>query len=364
MRSFYRWRSDTVRLLGLLNDQNLPVSDEAKTRIVKTVSAQFFTALQPQGTEEAFDPADLFQGADFGNKTRANARLNQFIKKLDEGVGKAMAMFIRLRTCRAKYEFEWYTPQNLDRTYMEISEAHSLTEKDRRRHQETTLRVLDCRFPALIKYGEDDGKNYNIPKVVEKAEVIIDGLVSEPVQEDRDISAKGQVSKGAEHNGITALPDPKSNTSIRSRNSSTGQSKASTEDVNESNKATADKVEKAGKKHRISRYSVSGLLKVIRGTAEKSVEAENPANSEPQDKAETPSNHAEHQYVPQNGSLLRDEHQSVHHDHDPQFVQQGEHQAVHQAQPHQFAIQGEGQTVHEPNSISSSTRVNIGRGSV
>lgn len=363
MRSFYRWRSDTVRLLGLLNKQNLPVSDKAKARIVETVSAQFFIALKPQGTEEAFDPADLFQGADFGNKTRANARLNQFIKKLDEGVGKAMAMFIRLRTCRANYEFEWYTPQNLDRTSMEISEAHSLTEKDRRRHQETTLRVLDCRFPALIKYGEDDGKNYNIPKVVEKAEVIIDGLVSEPVQEDRGISAKGQVGKGAENNGITALPDPISNTSIRARNSFTGQSKASTEDVNESNKATADKVEKAGKKYGTNRFSVF-VKSIVRSTAEKSVEAENPANSEPQGKAETPSNHAEHQYVPQNGSPLRDEHQSVHHDHDPSSFSKVNIRLSTKLNLTSLQSRAKIRQCTNPNSISSSTRVNIGHGNV
>lgn len=240
MKSFYRWRADTVRLLSLVQKDNLATSEKSKADIVDTVCAQFFAALHPKGTDHSLNPVDFFQGTETGNKNRANARLKQFIKKLDECVEKVMAMLIRIRTCRPNYEFQWYNPQTLNRSYMEISEAHQLTEKERRRHEETTLAVISCRFPALVKFGDDDGKGYDRHKVVQKAEVIVDGLLPQSAmgditpQEDDAIAVDDQYTTSENRNRGSVVPTRSSSKLWRR---SMSQAKGSGENIGDDSRA-------------------------------------------------------------------------------------------------------------------------------
>lgn len=246
-KSFYRWRSDTVRLLSLMNKQLPPVNEtEVRTRITKTVCDKFLGDLVIANGDQPKNPAILFRDPSLGGMGRANAKLNNFCKKVDVCVGKAVSMFVRLRTCRANYVFKWPHGHKFDQSWMEISTMHELSERERWRYQEATLQVLECRHPALIKYGGDDGKRYSDSKVIEKAEVILNGLFPRPASKDDEITDNEQLensstqqadiaSQGAKPEGGNKLEKPQKAEKSRWPLGlfSGGPSKLSTEEVQE-----------------------------------------------------------------------------------------------------------------------------------
>ena len=181
-----------------MNKHLPPVNEtEIRNRITKTVCDKFLGKLVIANGDQPKNPAILFRDSSLGDMGRANAKLNNFYKKVDVCVGKAVSMFVRLRTCRANYVFEWPYGHKFDQSWMEISTMHELSERERRRYQEATLQVLECRYPALIKYGGDDGKRYADSKVIEKAEVILNGLFPRPAPKDDEITDNEQLENSS-----------------------------------------------------------------------------------------------------------------------------------------------------------------------
>ena len=194
-----------MRLLSLVNKQLPPVNEtEVRNRIAKAVCDGFLGKLIIANGDQPKNPAILFRDSFPGDMGKANAKLNNFYKKVDVCVGKAISMFVRLRTCRANYTFEWPDGHKFDQSWMEISTMHELGERERRRYQEATLQVLECRYPALIKYGDDDGKRYSDSKVIEKAEVILNGLFPRPASKDDEITDNEQLENSSTQQADTA----------------------------------------------------------------------------------------------------------------------------------------------------------------
>ena len=176
-------------------NKQLPLVNETeiRNRIAKAVCDEFLGKLIIANGDQPKNPAILFRDSFLGDIGKANVKLNNFYKKVDICVGKAISMFVRLRTCRANYAFEWLDGHKFDQSRMEISTMHELGERERRRYQEATLQVLECRYPALIKYGDDDGKRYGDSKVIERAEVILNGLFPRPASKDDEITGNEQL---------------------------------------------------------------------------------------------------------------------------------------------------------------------------
>ena len=193
-----------------MNKQLPPVNEtEVRNRIAKAVCDEFLGKLIIANGDQPKNPAILFRDSFLGDMGKANAKLNNFYKKVDVCVGKAVSMFVRLRTCRANYVFEWPYGHKFDQSWMEISTMHELSERERRRYQEATLQVLECRYPALIKYGDDDGKRYTDSKVIEKAEVILNGLFPRPALKDDEITDNEQLENSSTQQADTASQDAK-----------------------------------------------------------------------------------------------------------------------------------------------------------
>lgn len=199
-----------MRLLSLVNKQLPTVNEtEVRNRIAKAVCDGFLGKLIIANGDQPKNPAILFRDSFLGDMGKANAKLNNFYKKVDVCVGKAISMFVRLRTCRANYTFEWPDGHKFDQSWMEISTMHELGERERRRYQEATLQVLECRYPALIKYGDDDGKRYGDSKVIEKAEVILNGLFPRPASKDDEITDNEQLENSSTQQADTASQNAK-----------------------------------------------------------------------------------------------------------------------------------------------------------
>jgi len=275
-----------------MNKQLSPVNEtEVRNRIAKAVCDKFLGKLVMANGDQPKNPAVLFRDSSLGDMGKANVKLNNFYRKVDVCVGKAVSMFVRLRTCRANYVFEWPDGHKFDQSWMEISTMHELGERERCRYQEATLQVLECRYPALIKYGDDDGKRYSDSKVIEKAEVIINGLFPRPASKD-EITDNEQLENSSTQQADIASQNAKPERSNKLEKLqkaeklkwslgffSSGPSKLSTEEVQEIIKTVPEQSFKKPKEKRQSsvRNIFSGISQEQPNGLEKQVDAEEQA---------------------------------------------------------------------------------------
>jgi hypothetical protein len=88
-------------------------------------------------------------------------------------VEKALELHSTMRSCRAHYVLE-FIPNDI----FQESEAQIIQEQ---RVGDEVLcdgkhRVVFCRFPAFVKYGDDLGQNFDMRKILHQAEVVVEGL--------------------------------------------------------------------------------------------------------------------------------------------------------------------------------------------
>lgn len=98
-------------------------------------------------------------------------RRTRFLSQLDKCVVQAIRLYTRLRSCRANYCLMWaMSDQPFRSAWMEI--VPKLPEKAVGKLP-GNIAVQHCRYPALLKYGDDEGKEYEFAKCIKKADIII-----------------------------------------------------------------------------------------------------------------------------------------------------------------------------------------------
>jgi hypothetical protein len=122
-------------------------------------------------------------------------------------VQTAMQLFARMRSGRAQYLFEWIQPGDFQLARMDINveQRSTVPEKTMAKLRSCDVKVAFCVFPAFIKYGDDDGQNYDRPRVMRQANVIVEGLPAAAASQRQT----GREERHSEEDQETALPAKK-----------------------------------------------------------------------------------------------------------------------------------------------------------
>jgi hypothetical protein len=176
---------------------------------------------QPEGLKQGEASKDLSNArplelASIFGVDEAKKRADTFKAKLITCVDQAMLLYCRMRSCRANYVFQWPKQgESFSSAWMEICQP--LPENGSRDLRDGDLKVAYSRYPALWKYGDDDGKNYNNRKLIRNAEVVVEGISAWPVTktlqqhaEPADLDRNSQGSESTEKDWISRLKTRKS----------------------------------------------------------------------------------------------------------------------------------------------------------
>lgn len=159
-----------MRLLGLV-DSMYPSPHDGATRrsLAKTISSQFLGKIQVQelNPDEALEPWSIFRSAEDIDDDRAKKTLTRYMQKVEGCVSRAMKFRINVRSCHAFYTFNRLESSVFNPLKMETQQ---LSDMDPDNVQAT---VLYCRYPSIVKHGNDDGDQYNRSKTIKKADVVI-----------------------------------------------------------------------------------------------------------------------------------------------------------------------------------------------
>jgi hypothetical protein len=227
--SYYRWRSDTTRLLKCISEQySISGQQSVKNEIIDSVMRAFLQKLlppepsmlplpvsrhpessfggqdqpeevtkengasdsqkarqnpeneyengvsQPASESPTIDPVTLFRSVHETDDIEAQRRLGRFVKKLDDCVTQALRMFVRFQSCRANFILR---PATLTETFnpcwMDICPP---LPEDALQTLPKTLPIVFCKYPALLKHGDDDGKDYLVQRSIKNAQVVVAGI--------------------------------------------------------------------------------------------------------------------------------------------------------------------------------------------
>jgi len=241
-KAFYRWRSDTIRLLSYITKRTshgntnemavntsqtictqllatlpismLPMKSEATRKPVgssnpeqdyqghvhqvnqQTPSRAHYNGnidsgvggLQSdiQQTAEGLDNEEPYmeQLAEMLESLGMNEDLDDaidgLVKKVSECVNQALLLYTRVRCCRPNYEFQWAEKgEKFNPKKMIIFPEQN---NEYANQTDPNHRVLFCTYPGIFKYGDDDGNNYKNPRLVAPIQVIIDDQIFRTMQ--------------------------------------------------------------------------------------------------------------------------------------------------------------------------------------
>jgi hypothetical protein len=240
-RTFYKWRADTTRMMMSASEQAEYSARMVKAEIVNVVAEIFLMELRPDGTDpQTFvnaepadgtveqkptenvvgDPRDAAHGPDAfsifcssqEDPSRAETRKNKFLRMLDLCIAQALKFYIRSRCCRSNFVLRWLTSTTFTPEWME---AYPKLSDKAARSLPRTVMVQHCKYPALWKYGDEEGRNYETFRIIKKAEVILIGL-NHPsastksddgfIEVDPQFSATEGQDEAENSNMIEALP--------------------------------------------------------------------------------------------------------------------------------------------------------------
>jgi hypothetical protein len=145
---------------------------------------------QPEGLKQGEVSKDLLNarpleltsifGLPDADEAKMKKMAENFKAKLITCIDQAMLLCCRIRSCRARYVFQWPKQGgSFSSAWMEICQP--LPENGSRDLRDSDLKVAYSRYPALWKYGDDDGTSYNNRKLIRHAEVIVEGISAWPV---------------------------------------------------------------------------------------------------------------------------------------------------------------------------------------
>jgi hypothetical protein len=154
-------------------------SDEnAVDDITHSVCTDLFSfLLQVSPEDDGVYPSALFiqEGVAVDDAEKLFQKLRYKVKGC---VQSAMQLFAKMRSGRGQYAFDWVQPGDFQHSRMDIHAEQRATvpEKIMVKLRSCDVKVAFCIFPAFLKFGDDDGQNYERARVMRQANVIVDGL--------------------------------------------------------------------------------------------------------------------------------------------------------------------------------------------
>jgi len=183
--AYYCWRANTAKMQNLLaesfpDDHAQP--EEVQAFLTSQITTDFLGVLAQVLPGEGSDPTQIFYqygliDAHLQQRTRA------LEKNISSCVEKALQLFAEMRLGRCHYAFQKIPngPFQSGLTEIYSSQRESLPKIESLDHILPSLRTKYCVYPALVKYGDNYGKNFHLKEVLTPAQVIVDmELSSEP----------------------------------------------------------------------------------------------------------------------------------------------------------------------------------------
>ncbi|KAI9770664.1 MAG: hypothetical protein M1839_003085 [Geoglossum umbratile] len=172
MRTFHRWRSDTVSLLTALKGVGpFPDENSVEEKITRKVSTKFLARIRVKqdNPETPFSWGETFESRDV-SRAEAEDAATKYEKKIHACVRRAVHLRNRLRSGRAYFGFEWAKTPTFKPLWMETQQ---LTEAQADSIKADQLYVMYCRYPAIFKYGTDDGSDFSKETLIKAADVYV-----------------------------------------------------------------------------------------------------------------------------------------------------------------------------------------------
>ena len=201
--AYYCWRANTAKMHNLLaesfpEDHAQPA--EIQAFLANKITADFLGFLAQVLPGEGGDPTQIFY--QYGlTDAHIQQRTRALEKNISSCVEKALQLFAEMRLGRCHYTFQNAPNGPLQSGLTEIysSQRESLPKSESLDHIVQYLRIKYCVYPALVKYGDNYGKNFHLKEVLTPAQVVVDmDMSSEPKLE----SEKSSPNSGKEKKSL------------------------------------------------------------------------------------------------------------------------------------------------------------------
>jgi len=173
--AYYCWRANTAKMQNLLAE-SFP-EDHAKTKeiqifLTEKITADFLDLLAQALLGKGDDPMKIFHGY-----ALTDAHLRQRTRALEKNISgcvdKALQLFAEMRLGRCHYVFQWIRDGPLN-SGVEIYSGQREYIPKADECDGLGLRAKYCVNPALVKYGDDYGKNFHRKEFLTPAQVVVD----------------------------------------------------------------------------------------------------------------------------------------------------------------------------------------------
>jgi hypothetical protein len=159
---------------------------EIQAFLARKITTDFLVFLAQVLPGEGGDPTQIFY--QYGlTDAHIQQRTRALEKNISSCVEKALQLFSEMRLGRCHYGFQNIPNGPLQSEVTEIygGQRESLPKSESLEQIWQHLRTKYCVYPALVKYGDNYGKNFHLKEVLTPAQVVVDiDLSSEPKQDN------------------------------------------------------------------------------------------------------------------------------------------------------------------------------------
>jgi hypothetical protein len=176
--AYYCWRANTAKMQNLLaesfpEDHAQPA--EIQAFLASKITKDFLSFLAQVLPGEGGDPNQIFD--QYGlTEAHIQQRTRALEKNISSCVEKALQLFADMRLGRCHYTFQNipHGPLQSELTEIYSSQRESLSKSEPLDQIVQYLRIKYCVYPALVKYGDNYGKNFHLKAVLTPAQVVVD----------------------------------------------------------------------------------------------------------------------------------------------------------------------------------------------
>jgi hypothetical protein len=183
--------------------------EEIQAFLTGQITADFLGVLSQVLPGEGGDPTQIFY--QYGlTDAHIQQRTRALEKNISSCVEKVLQLFSEMRLGRCHYAFQKVPngPFQSGLTEIYSSQRESLPKSDSLDQILPSLRTKYCVYPALVKYGDNYGKNFHLKEVLTPAQVVVDMELSpEPDMHENEKSSpgSGKEKKGLMRKGFSIL---------------------------------------------------------------------------------------------------------------------------------------------------------------
>jgi hypothetical protein len=209
--AYYCWRANTAKMQNLLaesfpDDHAQPA--EIQAFLTSQVAADFLNVLAQVLPGEGVDPKQIFH-----SYALTEAHIQQRVRALEKNIAscveKAVQLFSDMRLGRCHYAFQRIHngPFHTELTEIYSGQRDLLPKNEALNKLVPKLKIEYCVYPALVKYGDNYGKNFHLKEVLTPAQVVVGlELSSDPdTNDEKSISNTGKEKKSLVRKGLSML---------------------------------------------------------------------------------------------------------------------------------------------------------------